>query len=178
MKYYVQYHNFENLGFLPGDYDWNFEQDLTKLDTSQFDLSLISTKKPGAEKSVGDVVFLIIGYFKSPKKYVLWSWGEIVEVSRADSDGWRELSCEGNVLNPPAGLKGKEFDEFKRDVGNFGFGFQNITSLSFTERLKKLAGLRTIERQAARDGKKESSRTRSKKRAKRAAEELRKRRKH
>lgn len=45
----------------------------------------------------------------------------------------------GRVLNPPPELSGQEFEKFKKQNGNFGLGFRQITDLPFLPRLVSLA---------------------------------------
>jgi len=79
-----------------------------------------------------------VGYGKSPKKYVLWSWFFIDEVAENPGAEFNAF-WEGEVLNPLPLLTGKEFDEFKRQMANFSPGFINIFNRPYTQHLIELA---------------------------------------
>jgi hypothetical protein len=120
MRFWLQYHSYDNLGYLPSGYETNID-DLSTLDTSNFELSCVTTAKSAIRNAINDVVFLIVGYGKSPKKYVLWSWFFIDEVEENPGVEFNAFG-EGEVLNPLPLLTGKEFDEFKRQMANFSLG--------------------------------------------------------
>lgn len=137
MRFWLQYHSYDNLGYLPGGYETNIDR-LSTLDTSIYDLSCVSTAKSAILNAINDVVFLIVGYGKSPKKYVLWSWFVIDEVEENPGMGFNAFG-DGEVLNPLPLLTGKEFDEFKKQMANFSFGFINISNRAYTQHLIELA---------------------------------------
>ena len=136
MRYWLQYHNYDKLGYLPGGYEPDFE-DLSTLDTSKYNVSGVSTGKASIRNAVGDCVFFIVGYGGKSKRYVLWSWCEIKEIKQT-KQGFNAFG-EGRVVNPPASLDGEEFALFKKKMGNFGLGFQPVTTSPFLPRLLALA---------------------------------------
>lgn len=137
MNYWLQYHNYDNLGYLPGAYETD-EEDLSSLDTSEYDPSCITTSKRAICDAIGDIAFFIMGYGGKSKRYVLWSWCVIEYVEEAD-DGRFEGFGSGRVLNPPPLLSGSGFDEFKIQNANFSLGFRDISSAPFLGRLITLA---------------------------------------
>ena len=137
MKYWVQYHNYDNLGYLPGSYEVAFT-DLSALDTADFEVSCVTTKKRMIRDAIGDTVFFIVGYGGRTKRYVLWSWCLLTEVTEREDDRF-DARGTGQVLNPPAELTGAEFEQFKRQNGNFGLGFQQVTNSTFLPRLIALS---------------------------------------
>ncbi len=137
MSFWLQYHNYDNLGYLPGEYETD-EENLSSLDTSVYDLSGITTSKRIVSNAKGDIVFLIVGYGGKSKQYLLWSWCVIERVKNTD-DGQFDAFGSGHVLNPPPLLSGSGFDEFRKQNGNFSLGFRNISSAPFLGRLIELA---------------------------------------
>jgi hypothetical protein len=137
MRFWLQYHSYENLGYLPGGYETNIK-DLSTLDTSNFEVSCITTAKSSIRNALDDVVFLIVGYGKSPKKYLLWSWFVIDEVEDNSGMDFNAFG-EGKVLSPLPLLTGKEFDEFRSQMANFSLGFINISNRPYAQYLIQLA---------------------------------------
>ncbi|MDX2098598.1 MAG: hypothetical protein SFW36_12550 [Leptolyngbyaceae cyanobacterium bins.59] len=107
-------------------------------DTSSFELSCVTTAKSAIRNAINDVVFLIVGYGKNPKKYVLWSWFLIAEVEENPGTEFNAFG-EGKVLNPLPLLTGEDFDEFKGQMANFSLGFINISNRPYTQTLIELA---------------------------------------
>ena len=60
MNFWVQYHNAEKLGDLPGDFPYDPDRDVCTLDTSSAEPHTISTSKPDILNALGDVVFMIV----------------------------------------------------------------------------------------------------------------------
>jgi hypothetical protein len=137
MKYWLQYHNYDNLGYLPGGYETG-ALNLTALDTSEYEPSGITTSKRMICDAVGDVVFFIVGYGGKLKKYLLWSWCIVEEVDERD-DGRFDAYGTGRVLNPLPILAETPFDEFKRWNANFSLGFRDISNVPFKSQLLALA---------------------------------------
>jgi len=137
MRFWLQYHSYDNLGYLPSGYETDVK-DISTLDTSNFELSCVTTSKPAIRNAIGDIVFLIVGYGKNPKSYVLWSWFFIDEVEERPGEGFDAFG-EGKVLNSLPLLTGKEFDEFKKQMANFSLGFINISNRPYTQYLIELA---------------------------------------
>jgi len=136
MRFWLQYHNYDKLGYLPGSYKTK-AADLSTLDTSDYDPSCITTSKRAICDAIGDVAFFILGYGKD-KKYLLWSWCVIEDVYEGD-EGEYEGVGPGCVLNPPPLLTGREFDAFRKKNANFSLGFRDISNLPFLGRLCALA---------------------------------------
>lgn len=137
MRFWLQYHNYDNLGYLPGGYIPE-ASDLSALDTSDYEVSCITTSKRRICDAVGDVVFFVVGYGGKAKKYLLWSWCLVEDVEVREDDRFDAFGA-GRVLNPPPILAGSEFDEFKKRNANFSLGFRDISNVSFLNHLVALA---------------------------------------
>ncbi|TWT58258.1 hypothetical protein KOR42_16300 [Thalassoglobus neptunius] len=113
MDYWVQYHNTDKLGYLPGDFEYPDAMDVCVIDTSDANEHRISTTKPDINQALGDVVFLVVGFATKKKRYALWSWTLLEEFLEPEGD---ETDAVGNcqVLNPPRELDGQEFYSFKK----------------------------------------------------------------
>ena len=138
MRFWLQYHSYDNLGYLPGG-DETDVKDISTLDTSTFEPSCVTTSKPAIRNAIGDIVFLIVGYGRNPKKYVLWSWFFIDEVQERPGEGFDAFGEKGEVLSPLPLLTGEEFNGFKKQMANFSLGFINISNRSYTQYLIELA---------------------------------------
>src|SRR6478672_4395693 len=98
MRFFIQYHNVEKLGWVPLD-DRPFQQ--TQL--------AIYTRRALVEKAIGSTVFLVVS-LPRPRRYYLWECFRIEEVRREEGDicawgtGWQ--------LVPPQRLEGPAFDDF------------------------------------------------------------------
>ncbi|MCA9067894.1 MAG: HNH endonuclease [Planctomycetaceae bacterium] len=147
-NYYCQYHNLDNLKYLPGAGFWDGTP-LTQFDTTGLEMSSISTTKV-VPVETDDIIFLIVGYTNGrTKEYVLWSYGNIVGMEdNRDETGWFDIFCgeQSVVLNPPVELTGDDFAEFRRQMGNFGLGLQKISTRPFLKNLLELTGLLGLER--------------------------------
>jgi hypothetical protein len=137
MRYWLQYHNYDRLGYLPSGYKTHVA-DLSTLDTSGLKASCVSTSKQAVRDAIGDVAFMIVGYGTNPKRYLLWSWLTIEHV-RDGADTEFDAYGKGRVLSLPPELSGPEFEQFKSQCGRFGFGFQEITNSPFLPSLISLA---------------------------------------
>ncbi len=137
MRYWIQYHNYSEIGRLPAGYIAE-KEDLSLMDTSEMEASVVNSKKKSIKESINNVIFLIVGFGKkAPKRYILWSWMVVDEVS--EEDGIFEAVGEGKVLNKPPLLFGRDFDEFFKWNNNFSFGFREITKHEYLRNLIELA---------------------------------------
>lgn len=137
-KFWVQYHNYDKLGYVPADSlleeywdDEEYEYECEEV------VSGVSTNRPGILNAVGDPVFLIVGIGKNPKQYYLWSRFVIEEVN-IDEEGEFLYNGFGYgwILSSPKYLNSSSFNEFKSYCGNFGFGFMSINNSDYLEKLK------------------------------------------
>lgn len=139
MKYWMQYHNYDKLGYLPGTDACTDLKDLDNFDTNNINDFGITTKKRIKNDIIHDTGILIVGIGKNPKKYYLWS-KFLIDEAYEDEYGINLLGENGIVLNPPIKLnKIKGFNDFFNHCGHFGLGFQNITKDPFTKQLLKLS---------------------------------------
>lgn len=139
-RYWVQYHNYENLGHLPSELELDFDD--VQYDSNEF-MPGISTSKRAVLDAVGDTVFLIVGIGEHPKQYYLWSQFIIEEVQIAEDHAEGETPYDafgdGYLMSPPQLLNSNNFNKFKKHCGNFGFGFMNIVGSPYTAILNQLA---------------------------------------
>ncbi|UBF29435.1 GIY-YIG nuclease family protein [Kovacikia minuta CCNUW1] len=142
-KFWIQYHNYNKLGYLPGE----FSLDNSNARPEEIDdlLSGISTGKRAVLSSEGDTVFLIVGIGENPKQYYLMYKFivediQIREDANADQGKMRyDAFGDGWLINPPQLLNSLDFDQFKKYCGNFGFGFMSISRASYLETLNSLS---------------------------------------
>lgn len=139
-KFWVQYHNYDKLGYLPAE---TIIDGLIGLEDLPYEdvLSCVSTNKRAVLNAKGGTVFLIVGIGKDPKQYYLWSKVIIEEVEVADEEG--ELSYDvfgsGFVLEKPYRLESNDFKDFKKFCGNFGLGFTAIDNSPYLHELIKIS---------------------------------------
>lgn len=140
MRYFLQYHNVEKLGWVP----------LDEVPFLQTRLS-IGTRKPIARKAVGGTVFVIVGIVlpgdaKAPRerRYYLWEHFTVTGVQPEGDDLC--VHGTGRQLMPPVLLQGEGFLEFRQQCANF-IGFRSIDELAYTKTLIELcdAGGREID---------------------------------
>jgi hypothetical protein len=123
MKDYVVYHNPDAMGF-----------ELTTSDNR----SIVT------DKTVGDVrgnrVWLLTGK-DTPRTFLLHSYFFVDDIEPGDDDGFRtRLIGTGRVFDPMPVLNYEDwFDDFKKNQGNFAFGFQHIKDRRFIEGLETVA---------------------------------------
>lgn len=137
-RFWIQYHNYDAEKGYPSqdildDYNEN------KLEDSHH---YISTRKRGILYSQGDTVFLILGKtINRVKNYYLWTKTIVEEVDfLEDEDLIYNAIGEQNFIYPPHFLNDKEgFANFRKKAGNFGLGFQNISSWDFLKTLKDIS---------------------------------------
>lgn len=129
MRYWVQYHSYESNGVLPGGC-YTDETDIALMDTRRCEFPCVDSVKPLMKKAHGGIVFLIVGYGKTPKKYVLWCWIKINKIEETNDYGktFYHAMGKGKILYPLPILEGKDFDDFYKWNNNFSFGFREITN--------------------------------------------------
>lgn len=127
MRYWVQYHNYEKIGELPGGGCG------------------INTDQPQVLDVVGDTVFLIVGISENPRQYLLWEQFVCTEVFddrpkplrfAAMGDGWFLQQRRGRepLLNAQPGFK-----DYLDYTGRFARGFHEVTDHPFLAVLQKLS---------------------------------------
>ncbi len=135
-QYFIQYHNADNLGWLPYT-DINQIEKIIFSPTKTERLGFF-TRKQLVEKAVGDHCFIIVGTGKKSKLYYLWSLIGIDKVER-DTALFNAYGTGFNFERPILLNDLPGFSEFKSICGNFGFGFQNITKYEFCKTLVDFA---------------------------------------
>jgi hypothetical protein len=120
MRYFLQYHNCDKLGWVPLD-----EQPFLQTQLA------IYTRRPLVKKTIGDTVFVIASFGK-PKRYYLWECFlvEGVEPEGTDFCAWGT----GWQLVPPQRLQGEEFKAFHKACAWF-IGFRAIGDLPYCAHL-------------------------------------------
>lgn len=129
-KFWVQYHNYNVLGYVP--VEMILDESLIEKYYYEEVSPGISTNKRAVLNTVGDTVFLIVGIGNKPKQYYIWSkfiCEEIVTNNYENSHSYDAFGT-GYLIDPPQLLNSKQFNEFKRFCGNFGFGFMRIKESS------------------------------------------------
>src|SRR5262249_31176965 len=128
MRYFLQYHNVEKLGWVPLDGQPFLQTRLS-----------IATRKPVAQQSLGATVFVIASLGR-PRRYYLWEWFVVEGVER---DGDEQCVWgTGRQLVPPARLNGDDFNAFREACAYF-IGFRSIDALPYSA---TLAGLCATDR--------------------------------
>lgn len=138
MRYWVQYHNYDALGYLPGGIATD-AADLSTVDTSDLEVSCTTTGKKEVWNTVGDVVFLVLGYGERPKKYLLWSWCVVEFIEVGGEEGQFDAYGTGRVLNPPPPLTGPDYEQFRKRMANYSLGFRDISTDPFLPQLVSMA---------------------------------------
>lgn len=135
-RYWVQYHNYDKIGYPAGD----ILEEKPDLLLSEFTHS-ISTKKPWIKQTKDDTIFLIVGMtVNKKKKYFLWTKTIVEKVKPMDRDGIFDAVGKQWILEPPQLLNDKTgFVDFISKTANFSIGFQNISDWPFLNTLKKLS---------------------------------------
>jgi hypothetical protein len=121
---YVQYHNFDDLFYLP------YEDEIFLEDSSSY----IVSKKRDALRCKGDRVYLIVGMKqrgRTKKQFFLGCYEKIEEIEcidwldgKSDSYGLRGNYCKCKMPIELNGLDG--FDSFfRKTMGSFAYGLQN-----------------------------------------------------
>ncbi|MBD2345161.1 GIY-YIG nuclease family protein [Anabaena subtropica] len=138
-KFWIQYHNYNSLGYLPVEHILD-EYLLEEYDYDEV-LPGISTNKRAVLNTKGDTIFLIVGIGEKPKQYYLWSAFICEEktISEYEDSYFYGAFGSGHLMKSPQLLNSKEFNEFKSFCGNFGFGFMRIKDSPYLNRLKELS---------------------------------------
>src|SRR5687768_1309927 len=126
MQDFVVYHNPDEMG---------------ELDSSRSELRIVTNKR--VRDVIGDRVWLITAKDR-PRKFYLCSWFIVGAVEDAQDEGFttRLRGSHGQNFHPTIPIPNEEwFQEFKKNQGNFAFGFQKISNSETIERLEELAGL-------------------------------------
>ncbi|MDJ0800212.1 MAG: GIY-YIG nuclease family protein [Calothrix sp. MO_167.B12] len=135
-KFWVQYHSFNNLGYLPAEPE---ADQLSDIICEVGDcVSCISTNKRSILNAKGDTVFLIVGIGKNPTQYYLWSRLVIEEVEITEEEGSQYYHAFGDgwLLEQPKRLKTRPFNYFRSHCGYFAFGFMSINNSPYLDILK------------------------------------------
>lgn len=129
---YVQYHNFNALGYLPGE-------DSHLYDCGE-DVSHTLSRKRDCLKLKGQRVYLIVGIKQKShrkKDFFLWEYTQIEEITFTRSMHGFEYSLDGTrfVCKNPVYLNNLSgFDKFaKQTMGSFAYGLQNAINDPFSE---------------------------------------------
>lgn len=139
-KFWIQYHNYDNLGYLPAEAllnkHWNDEE--YEYDNA---ISCVSTDKRSILNAQGDTIFLIVGIGNKPKQYYLWSRLAVEEVETINEARKLSYHAFGNgcLIDPPQLLNSPSFNDFRKFCGNFGLGFMSINNYPYLETLKHLS---------------------------------------
>lgn len=136
-KYWIQYHNFDAEMGYPSQNVLDRLEDNLLIDSHHY----ISSRKRSILYSKGDTIFLIIGKsINKVKCYYLWTVTIVEEIDfLEEEDLIYNAFGEQYFIMPPQPLNNVEgFLEFKKLSGNFGLGFQNITSWKFLDILRKI----------------------------------------
>jgi hypothetical protein len=125
MKDYVVYHNPDVMS-----------SELAATDDDRH--SIVTDKKVSDVR--GSRVWLLTGK-GSPRTFSLHSYFVVDDIQPGTEDGFQtRLAGAGEGFDPMPTLNDEEwFDDFKRTLGNFAFGFQHITEPRFIEGLEAVA---------------------------------------
>ena len=132
---YVQYHNFNALGYLPGEncFLWNTDDDSS---------STVSRKRV-CLKMKNQKIYLILGIKQSGRKkkdFFLWEYTQIEEVSFTESMHGQEYSLDGTrfACKQPIYLNNLPgFEHFvKHTMGSFAYGIQDAINDPFSEYIR------------------------------------------
>lgn len=124
MRYFLQYHNIDKLGWAPLDERPFLQTQLA-----------IATRRSVVRQSVGGTVFLVASLGK-PRRYYLW---ECFQVEGVEPEG-ADLCAHGTgwQLVPPQLLSGPDFEAFRKACAYF-IGFRCIDKLPYHATLVDLA---------------------------------------
>ncbi len=125
VKHWIQYHSIYQNGTLPAG------EALEGNDKAVETVHYISTKKRSVINSKGDIVYLIIGakIERNPKtQYFIWSKTYIEEIDFLDNINLSfNISGDQYLFENPIHLNSViGFEEFRKKMGNFAYGFQSI----------------------------------------------------
>ena len=122
MRHFVAYHNSDKMGHEDSDPTGLY----TRKNTSQ----------------TGDLIWIVTGSGKSPKRYSLTSWFIVSHVEPADNSRFRLTvrGTEGGALNPTPILNDLPwFAGFFRRMAHFSLGLQEITDPIVIRSMRRLA---------------------------------------
>jgi hypothetical protein len=124
MRYFLQYHNIDKLGWVPLDERPFLQTQLA-----------IATRRAIVRKAIGGTVFLIASLGR-PRRYYLW---ECFRVEGVEPEG-ADLCAHGTgwQLVPPQPLEGPAFEDFRKACAFF-IGFRCIDDLPYHVTLLDLA---------------------------------------
>lgn len=129
---YVQYHNYDALGYLPGEDSFLYK--------TEDDVSHTVSRKRVCLNMKGQKIYLIVGikqYGHKKKDFFLWEYTQIEEVSFTESMHGQEYSLDGSRLlcKEPIYLNDLPgFDYFaKHTMGSFAYGIQDAINDPFSK---------------------------------------------
>ena len=129
---YVQYHNYDALGYLPGEDSFLYELD--------DDTSHTVSRKRVCLNMKGQKIYLIVGikqYGHKKKDFFLWKYTQIEEISFTESMHGQEYSLDGSrfLCKEPIYLNNlPRFDHFfKHTMGSFAYGIQDTINDPFSK---------------------------------------------
>lgn len=129
---YVQYHNFDALGYLPGEDSFLYK--------TEDDVSHTVSRKRVCLNMKGQKFYLIVGikqYGHKKKDFFLWEYTQIEEVSFTESMHGQEYSLDGSrfLCKEPIYLNDLPgFDYFaKHTMGSFAYGIQDAINDPFSK---------------------------------------------
>ena len=129
---YVQYHNYDALGYLPGEDSFLYK--------TEDDVSHTVSRKRVCLNMKGQKIYLIVGikqYGHKKKDFFLWEYTQIEEVSFTESMHGQEYSLDGSrfLCKEPIYLNDlPEFDYFAKDtMGSFAYGIQDAINDPFSK---------------------------------------------
>jgi hypothetical protein len=125
MADYIVYHNPDSMGY-PATQIRKF--------------AIVTNKR--VKNAIGDRVWLITGEGQ-PRNYYLRLYFAIESIDSAEDTGFRTRvsGTHGQFLEPMAKLDDEDWlPELKQTMGNFGLGFERISSVRIINGLERLAG--------------------------------------
>ena len=129
---YVQYHNYDALGYLPGEDSFLYK--------TEDDVSHTVSRKRVCLNMKGQKIYLIVGikqYGHKKKDFFLWEYTQIEEVSFTESMHGQEYSLDGSrfLCKEPIYLNDLPgFDYFaKHTMGSFAYGIQDAINDPFSK---------------------------------------------
>lgn len=129
---YVQYHNFNALGYLPFEGAF-FEGKVN-------DSGITNSKKRDCLKLKGEKVYLIVGIKQKghkQKDFFLWSYTQVEEIELVDDEDGRNYGVHGTdfICKKPIRLNDLPgFEHFaKHTMGSFAYGMQNAINDPFSK---------------------------------------------
>ena len=139
MRIWIQYHNTECVGRLPGDYDnsLDIEQFLINQRTTGMELKGVNTAKSIPDSITNDRLILIVGAGYKPRRYFAWYWFDIDRVEEVNGE-YILFGESGSVFDPAVELSGPAFKLLMKRCANFSLGLTDITDTEFAVELKRL----------------------------------------